>query len=39
MIHDAAVQIRANQPNHAGVVNAFLQTVNQDVMVDPVKEF
>ena len=38
MIHDAAVQIRPDQPDHAGVIDVFPETVDQDVMIDPVKE-
>lgn len=38
MIHDAAVQIRPDQSDHAGVIDVFPETVDQDVMIAPVKE-
>jgi hypothetical protein len=36
MIHDAAVQIRPDQPDHSNIIKALLEAVDQDVMVDPV---
>jgi hypothetical protein len=37
--HDAAVQVRPYQPDDPGVVDAFLQAVDEDVVVDAIKEF
>ena len=38
-IHDAAVEVRPNQPDHSAIIDASLQSLYQDVVVDPVKEF
>jgi hypothetical protein len=37
--HDAAVQIRAYQTDDSGVVEALLQAVHEDVVIDAIKEF
>ena len=37
--HDSAVQIRPDQPDHAGVCDPFLKPVDEDVVVDPIEEF
>jgi hypothetical protein len=37
-IHDPGVQLRPDQPNHSKVIDAFAQSVQQDIVVDPVKE-
>jgi site-specific DNA recombinase len=37
-IHDPARQIRPHQSDHSGIGNTFPQAVDQDVVVDPVKE-
>jgi hypothetical protein len=38
-IHDPGIQIRPNQPDHPGIIDAPFEPVDQDVVVDPVKEF
>ena len=37
-IHDPDIQIRPNQPDHSGIIDAPLEPVDQDVVVDPVEE-
>ena len=37
--HDAAVQVGPYQPNYPGVVDAFPQAVNENVVIDAIKEF
>ena len=37
-IHDPGVQVRPNPPDHCGLINASFEPVDQDVVVDPVKE-
>src|SRR5207253_6851313 len=36
--HDSAVQVRPDQPDDSGVLDALAQTVNENVVVDPVEE-
>ena len=37
-IHDPGVEVCPHQPDHSSVVCALLEPVDQDVVVDPVKE-
>ncbi|MBK7007048.1 MAG: hypothetical protein IPH37_19720 [Burkholderiales bacterium] len=37
-IHDPGVEVRTHQPDHSSVVDASLEPVHQDVVVDPVAE-
>lgn len=37
-VHDPSVHARPNEPNHAGVINASLEPVDHDVVVDSAKE-
>lgn len=37
-IHDPSVQVRTDQPGHPCVIDAFLESVDQDVVIDPIKE-
>jgi site-specific DNA recombinase len=36
--HDSGVQVRPDQPQHCGVLDALPEPVHQDVVVDPVEE-
>jgi site-specific DNA recombinase len=38
IVHDPAVQIRPDQPDDTGVPDPFLKAVDEDVVIDPVKE-
>ena len=37
-IHDPSVQVRTDQPGHPCVIDAFLESVDQDVVIAPIKE-
>ncbi len=39
LAHDSCVQIRTNQPDDTGVLDAFLEPADEHIVVDAIKEF